>query len=81
MSGDFTKGTTSPASPYILAFLVGPDSLSPFHRIAERVTVARRFIDLASRFLERAMLPLMLGVGLNLGKTPVSQRLEALAVK
>jgi hypothetical protein len=37
-----------------------------YHRIAERGTVSRRFIDLASRFLECAMLPLMLGIGLDL---------------
>ena len=43
--------------------------------------VARRFIDLASRFLERAMLPLMLGVAFDLGKTPgFADRLETLAV-
>jgi hypothetical protein len=34
-----------------------------YHRIAERGMVSRRFVELASRFLECAMLPLMLGDG------------------
>lgn len=37
-----------------------------YHRIAERGIVSRRFIDLASRFLELAMVPLMLGISLDL---------------
>ena len=37
-----------------------------YHRIAERGLVSRRFIDLASRFLELAMVPLMLGISLDL---------------
>ena len=37
-----------------------------YHRIAERGTVSRRFIDLASRFLESALMPLMLGIFLDL---------------
>jgi Family of unknown function (DUF6328) len=37
-----------------------------YHRIAERGTVSRRFVDLASRFLEFAMAPLMLGISLDL---------------
>ncbi|MBV8142940.1 MAG: hypothetical protein JOZ60_12955 [Verrucomicrobia bacterium] len=37
-----------------------------YHRIAERGTVSRRFVDLASRFLESALMPLMLGISLGL---------------
>jgi hypothetical protein len=37
-----------------------------YHRIAERGTVSRRFVDLASRFLELALMPLMLGISLDL---------------
>lgn len=37
-----------------------------YHRIAERGIVSRRFVDLASRFLEWAMVPLMLGISLDL---------------
>jgi len=37
-----------------------------YHRIAERGTVSRRFIDLASRLLESALMPLMLGISLDL---------------
>jgi uncharacterized protein DUF6328 len=37
-----------------------------YHRIAKRGTVSRRFVDLASRFLELAMTPLMLGISLDL---------------
>jgi hypothetical protein len=37
-----------------------------YHRIAERGIVSRRFVDLASRFLECAMVPLMLGISLDL---------------
>jgi Family of unknown function (DUF6328) len=37
-----------------------------YHRIAERGTVSRRFVDLASRFIECAMFPLMFGIALDL---------------
>ena len=37
-----------------------------YHRIAERGTVSRHFVELASRFLEFAMLPLMLSIGVDL---------------
>jgi len=37
-----------------------------YHRIAARGTVSRQFVDLASRFLEWAMVPLMLGISLDL---------------
>src|SRR5277367_6451367 len=33
-----------------------------YHRIAERGMVSRRFVELASRFLECAMFPLMLSI-------------------
>jgi hypothetical protein len=37
-----------------------------YHRIAERGIVSRRFVNLASRFLELALMPLMLGISLDL---------------
>lgn len=37
-----------------------------YHRIAERGMVSRRFVELASRFLECAMLPLMLSITVDL---------------
>jgi hypothetical protein len=37
-----------------------------YHRIAERGMVSRRFVELASRFLEYAMLPLMLSITVDL---------------
>ena len=37
-----------------------------YHRIAERGMVSRRFVALASRFLECAMFPLMLSITLDL---------------
>jgi hypothetical protein len=37
-----------------------------YHRIAERGIVSRRFVDLASRFLECAMVPMMLGISMDL---------------
>jgi L-asparagine transporter-like permease len=37
-----------------------------YHRIAERGMVSRRFVELASRFLECAMLPLMLSITIDL---------------
>ena len=37
-----------------------------YHRIAERGTISRRFVDLASRFIECAMFPLMVGIALDL---------------
>ena len=37
-----------------------------YHRIAERGIVSRRFVDLASRFLELALMPLMFGISLDL---------------
>lgn len=37
-----------------------------YHRIAERGIVSRRFIVIASRLLEMAMLPLMLGLSADL---------------
>ena len=37
-----------------------------YHRIAERGIVSRRFVDLASRLLESALMPLMLGISLDL---------------
>lgn len=37
-----------------------------YHRIAERGTVSRRFVELASGFLTWAMVPLMLGLAIDL---------------
>src|ERR1700687_4332458 len=37
-----------------------------YHRIAARRSVLRRFVELASRFLECAMLPLMLSITVDL---------------
>ena len=37
-----------------------------YHRIAERGMVSRHFVELASRFLELAMLPLMLSISIDL---------------
>jgi hypothetical protein len=37
-----------------------------YHRIAERGMVSRRFVELASRFLECAMFPLMLSITIDL---------------
>jgi hypothetical protein len=37
-----------------------------YHRIADRGTVSRRFVVVASRLLELAMLPLMLGLSADL---------------
>src|SRR5580700_2477083 len=37
-----------------------------YHRIAERGMVSRHFVELASRFLECAMLPLMLSITVDL---------------
>jgi hypothetical protein len=37
-----------------------------YHRIAERGMVSRRFVELASRFLECATLPLMLSITVDL---------------
>ena len=37
-----------------------------YHRIAERGNVSRHFVDLASGFLAGAMLPLMLGISIEL---------------
>src|ERR1700736_4763104 len=37
-----------------------------YHRIAERGMVSRHFVELASRFLEFAMLPLMLSITVDL---------------
>jgi hypothetical protein len=37
-----------------------------YHRIAERGMVSRHFVELASRFLECAMFPLMLSIALDL---------------
>ena len=37
-----------------------------YHRIAERGIVSRRFVVIASRLLEMAMLPLMLGLSADL---------------
>jgi hypothetical protein len=37
-----------------------------YHRIAERGMVSRRFVELASRFLECAMFPLMLTIAVDL---------------
>jgi len=37
-----------------------------YHRIAERGIVSRKFVDLASRFIECAMLPLMFGIAIDL---------------
>src|SRR5205085_492366 len=36
-----------------------------YHRIGRRGTLSRRFIDLASRFLTCAMLPLMLAIAID----------------
>ena len=46
-----------------IAFIMTP---AAYHRIAERGIVSRRFVDLASRFLEAALMPLMLGISLDL---------------
>jgi Family of unknown function (DUF6328) len=37
-----------------------------YHRIAERGTVSRRFVEVASRFLAFAMAPLMLSIAIDL---------------
>ena len=37
-----------------------------YHRIAERGMISRHFVDLASRFLEFAMFPLMLSITVDL---------------
>src|SRR5262245_4604883 len=37
-----------------------------YHRIAERGTVSRRFVDLAWRFLECALMPLLLAISIDL---------------
>jgi hypothetical protein len=37
-----------------------------YHRIAERGMLSRRFVDVASRFLESALMPLILGISLDL---------------
>jgi hypothetical protein len=37
-----------------------------YHRIAERGMISRHFVDLASRFLECAMFPLMLSITVDL---------------
>jgi hypothetical protein len=37
-----------------------------YHRIAERGMLSRRFVDVASRFVESALMPLILGISLDL---------------
>ena len=46
-----------------IALIMTPAS---YHRIAEKGTVSRRFVEIASRLLALAMLPLMLGLSLDL---------------
>jgi hypothetical protein len=46
-----------------IALIMTPAS---YHRIAERGMVSRRFVEIASRLLALAMLPLMLGLSLDL---------------
>jgi hypothetical protein len=46
-----------------IALIMTPAS---YHRIAEKGMVSRRFIEIASRLLALAMLPLMLGLSLEL---------------
>jgi Family of unknown function (DUF6328) len=48
---------------FAIALIMTP---AAYHRIAERGIVSRRFVDLASGFLELALLPLMLGISLDL---------------
>ena len=48
---------------FAIALIMTP---AAYHRIAERGIVSRRFVDLASRFLELALMPLMLGISLDL---------------
>src|SRR6201993_4410403 len=45
-----------------IALIMTPAS---YHRIAERGTVSRRFVQIASRLLATAMLPLALGLSLD----------------
>jgi hypothetical protein len=46
-----------------VALIMTPAS---YHRIAERGTVSRRFVEIASRLLAVAMLPLMVGIAIDL---------------
>lgn len=46
-----------------IALLMAP---AAYHRIAERGQVSRRMIDLSSRFLSLGMIPLMLGLALDI---------------
>ena len=46
-----------------IALIMTPAS---YHRIAERGTVSRRFVEIASRLLAIAMLPLMPGITIDL---------------
>jgi len=46
-----------------IALIMTPAS---YHRIAEKGTVSRRFVEIASRLLALAMLPLMLGMTIDL---------------
>jgi hypothetical protein len=46
-----------------IALIMTPAS---YHRIAERGTVSRRFVEMASRLLALAMFPLMLGMTADL---------------
>jgi Family of unknown function (DUF6328) len=46
-----------------IALIMTPAS---YHRIAEKGTVSRRFVEIASRLLTLAMFPLMLGMTANL---------------
>jgi hypothetical protein len=45
-----------------VALIMAP---AAYHRISQRGTLSRRFIDLASRFLTCAMLPLMVGIAID----------------
>ncbi|MBV9642243.1 MAG: hypothetical protein JO334_01610 [Verrucomicrobia bacterium] len=46
-----------------IALIMAP---AAYHRIAERGMVSRHFVELASRFLECAMLPFMLSVAIDI---------------
>jgi len=46
-----------------IALIMAPAS---YHRIAEKGIVSRRFVELGSRLLALAMLPLMLGLSMDL---------------
>ncbi len=47
-----------------IALIMAP---AAYHRIAEPATVSRGFVELASRLISAAMLPLMLAIAIELG--------------